>query len=72
MKNQKIILLIVLLSLGLSITLGMLDYETQSFWHLLTSDPGNIPALLLFTLVFSAMGILIFRLFLWMNKTNVR
>lgn len=63
MKNKKILAVIFLLSLGLSITLGMMDYETKSFWHLLTSDAGNIPTLLIFTLVFMGVGVLILQLF---------
>lgn len=57
MKDKKVIAIIFLISLGLSITLGMMDYETESFRHLLTSDPGNIPTLIIFTLVFTGIGI---------------
>ncbi len=68
MNNKKEIGIIFLISLGLSITLGMIDYETESFWHLLTSDPGNIPTLLIFTLVFMGVGVGILQLFRSLQK----
>lgn len=63
MKNKVGVGIIFLISLSLAIALGMMDYETESLWHLLTSDAGNIPTLLIFTLVFMGGGILILQLF---------
>jgi hypothetical protein len=63
MKNKVAVGIIFLISLSLAIALGMMDYETKSLWHLLTSDAGNIPTLLIFTLFFMGVGVGIWQVF---------
>lgn len=57
MNRQKELLTLLLVSFLASIMLGMMDYETESLAHLLTSDPGNWIALLIYTGVFMLLGI---------------
>lgn len=46
--------IIVILSFLLSMSLGMMDYETTSFVQMLAGDSGaNFIALLLYTLIFT-------------------
>ncbi|MBX2873853.1 MAG: hypothetical protein KTR30_17190 [Saprospiraceae bacterium] len=63
MNRQKELLSILLVSFLASIMLGMLDYETESLVHLLTSDPGNWIALLLYTGAFTLLGIMLLGFF---------
>jgi len=60
MNNKS---LIVFCAFLLSIGLGMLDRETESLLHLLTAEPGNIVAILLYTLIFSLLGLGIYKLY---------
>lgn len=58
MKNPKTILRLLLFSILAAICLGMMDYETESLWHLFTSDPGNIIALGFYTGAFMLLGLM--------------
>jgi hypothetical protein len=58
MKDPKTIRRLLLFSVLAAIGLGMLDYETESWWHLFTSDPGNIVALGLYTGAFMLLGLM--------------
>jgi hypothetical protein len=58
MKDPKTIRRLLLFSILAAIGLGMLDYETQSLWHLFTSDPGNIVALGFYTGSFMLLGLM--------------
>ena len=48
--------IILVISIFLSLSIGMMDYETESLWHLLTSDRGNIVMLSLMTGFFCLIG----------------
>ncbi|MEZ5039997.1 MAG: hypothetical protein R2828_08895 [Saprospiraceae bacterium] len=56
MKNEKIVIYLITISFIFALTLGMMDYETESLIHLFTSDPGNIAALLFYTGFFTLLG----------------
>ena len=56
MKKSSVYV-IVAIALIASLSLGMMDYETESLWHLLTSDGGNIIFILIATIFFSLFGI---------------
>lgn len=58
MKDPKTIRHLLLFSILAAIGLGMLDYETESLWHLFTSDPGNIVALGFYTGSFMLLGLM--------------
>lgn len=53
---------IIVVSFLISVGLGLADYETQSLWHLFTGDAGNLLALLMYTFIFSTIGITLFSL----------
>ncbi|MFK7949264.1 MAG: hypothetical protein AB8G11_16855 [Saprospiraceae bacterium] len=55
--KKSTIYIIVFIALTLSFSIGMMDYETQSLWHLLTSDGGNVIFLLILTIFFSLFGV---------------
>lgn len=55
--KKSTVYIIVFIALFLSLSLGMMDYETKSFWHLLTSDVGNLIFLLILTTLFSFFGV---------------
>ncbi len=57
MKDKIAIIIIIFISICLSLSLGMLDYETESLYHLLTSDKGNIPILVIFAMFFTGVGL---------------
>lgn len=57
MKTEKAIYLIVFISFCLSLCIGMMDYETESLIHLLTSDLGNLITLSFITAIFTMIGI---------------
>lgn len=63
MNRQKELLTLLLVSFLAAITLGMMDYETESLLHLFTSDPGNWIALLIYTGVFMLLGITLLGVF---------
>lgn len=63
MNRQKELLTLLLVSFLASITLGMMDYETESLMHLFTSDPGNWIALLIYTGAFMLLGIMLLGFF---------
>lgn len=55
---KKITLFVVVfISFCLSLVVGMMDYETESLWHLLTSDKGNIVFLSVLTGFFALIGV---------------
>lgn len=56
MKYMKIAATIFPFAVLLSIGLGFLDRETKSLWHLLTAEMGNVVALGLYSLFFTAIG----------------
>ena len=70
MKNKKTIFLIVFISFSMSLFLGMIDHETESLIHLLTSDTGNLVALLFYTLVFTILGLTAFHLIQFIKKAT--
>ena len=57
MPRTRHLLMIGLISFACALALGMIDKETQSLWHLLTAEPGNIVALGLYTGLFSMIGV---------------
>ena len=75
MKNTKTHILILIASSSCAIILGLLDYETESIVHLFTAEPGNIIALLIYTLVFyvifAFIGFLGWILYAWISKSNL-
>lgn len=56
MKNEKTAIYLISISFIFALTLGMMDYETESLFQLFTSDPGNIAALLFYTGFFTLLG----------------
>lgn len=63
MNQQKQLLTLLLISFLAAVTLGMMDYETESLVHLFTSDPGNLVALLIYTGAFMLLGIMLLGFF---------
>ncbi len=59
--TRRYIVIIILISFCLYVFLGMMDYETKSLIHLFTAEFGNVVALLLYTLVFSIIGMIILK-----------
>lgn len=57
MSKRKIVLVVVAVSFCLAVTLGLLDRETRSLVHLFTAEWGNVIALLIYTVVFTAIGL---------------
>lgn len=63
MNQQKQLLTLLLISFLAAVTLGLMDYETESLVHLFTSDPGNLVALLIYTGAFMLLGIMLLGFF---------
>lgn len=63
MNQQKQLLTLLLVSFLAAVTLGMMDYETESLVHLFTSDLGNLVALLIYTGAFMLLGMMLLGLF---------
>ncbi|MFK8102028.1 MAG: hypothetical protein AB8G15_05880 [Saprospiraceae bacterium] len=55
MKNKKIIRGLIVIPPLIAVFLGWMDYEVTSLSNLF-SEPGNIIALLLYTVVFQMIG----------------
>lgn len=57
MLHRKTILAVVLVSFCLAVCCGFQDQETESIVHLFTAEIGNLVALVIFTAIFSAIGL---------------
>ena len=57
MSKRKIVLVFVAVSFCLAVTLGLLDRESKSLVHLFTAEWGYVIALLIYTALFSAIGL---------------
>ena len=61
MKNWQV-KIIILISFMVAVSLGLMDKETESLFHLFTAEAGNLVTLFLITVVLSIFGIGVYKL----------
>ncbi len=61
--NKKTYFYLLVFSFLTAVCLGMMDYETESLWHLFTAEWGNILALLMYTVFFFFVGWCVVRIY---------